>query len=335
MRISLLDRSRTRAGQSDAEAVASTIERAVRADELGFDRFWTAEHHAVPGIASAAPTVMLAAIGARTHRIRIGTGGVMVPNHAPLVVAEQALLLEALYPGRVDLGLGGSLGFTPAVRQALGRTALRDGEYAAEVDAVLSYLEGRAAITARPRVAPPGVFLLAIRDGLTIAAQRRLPAVVGGPLLNDPEAIAQYRSAFPDGGAQLMVSVDVAVADTAERARDLLLPEAWALAHSRQVGEFRALQPVSEVKRMLAEAPPRTTAGVRSWLDAAVFGTPDEVETALRALVARTGATELLATVSTYEREDTAAIDRFLASLREGGPALVNAPVRSRSTTRR
>ena len=155
MRISLLDRSRTRAGESDAAALATTIERAVRAEELGLHRFWTAEHHAVPGIAGAAPAVLLAAIGARTRSIRLGTGGIMVPNHSPLVIAEQALLLEALSPGRIDLGLGGSLGFTAPIRRALGRTALHEGEYPADIEKIRRYLSGRAEVTARPSVEPP------------------------------------------------------------------------------------------------------------------------------------------------------------------------------------
>ncbi len=321
MRISLLDRSRTRVGESDAEAVAATVQRAVGADALGFHRFWTAEHHAVPGIASAAPAVLLASIGARTRTIRLGTGGIMVPNHRPLVVAEQALLLESLYPGRVDLGLGGSLGFTAPVRRALGRTVLRDGEYAAEVEEVRSYLEGRAQITISPRVAPPPVFLLAIKDGLALAAELGLPAVVGGPLLQDTAAIGRYFRDFRPGATtpapHLLVSVDVAVADTAVRARELLLPEAWAYVDSRDVGEFRPLRPVQEVRRLLeTTASPRKRAAVDAWTAAAVAGTPDQVATSLRDLLARTGGAEVLASVSTHDRDDVRDTDEFLASLR-------------------
>lgn len=319
MRISLLDRARTRSGESDTAAVATTVERAVRADELGFERFWTAEHHAVPGIAGAAPTLLLAAIGARTRNIRLGTGGIMVPNHSPLVVAEQALLLEALYPGRVDIGLGGSLGFTAPVRRALGRTTLRAGEYEADIAEIRSYLNGDADITVRPRVDPPPVFLLAIKDGLPLAAELGLPAVIGGPLLRDAKAIDAYFRDFrpsartPD--PYLMVSVDIAVAATAERARDLLLPEAWAFADSRDVGEFRALQPVEDVRRMLDSARAKKIDGVNGWLDAAVSGTPDLVADTLTNLLGRTGASEILASVSAYDRDDVRKTDEFLASL--------------------
>lgn len=321
MRISLLDRARTRSGEPDAAAVATTVERAVRADELGFERFWTAEHHAVPGIAGAAPTVLLAAIGARTRNIRLGTGGIMVPNHSPLVVAEQALLLEALYPGRVDIGLGGSLGFTAPVRRALGRTTLRPGEYETDIEEIRSYLNGDADITVRPRVGPPPVFLLAIKDGLSLAAELGLPAVIGGPLLRDTQAIDAYFRDFRPGARTpdpyLMVSVDISVAETAERARDLLLPEAWAFADSRDVGEFRALQPVEDVRRMLGSTRTKKVDAVNGWMDAAVSGTPELVADTLTDLLERTGASEILASVSAYDRDDVRKTDEFLASLQD------------------
>ena len=131
MKVSLLDRSRTRLHVSDAEALRGSVARAVHAERVGYDRFWVAEHHAVPGIASGTPAVLLGAIGAQTSRIRIGSGGVMLPLHQPLVVAEQFLALDVLYPDRVDLGLGRSVGFTEPVRRALRR----------DLDAVQSFAE--------------------------------------------------------------------------------------------------------------------------------------------------------------------------------------------------
>lgn len=319
MRISLLDRSRTRSGESDAETVRATVDRAIRADELGFHRFWTAEHHAVPGIASSAPAVLLAAIGARTRRIRLGTGGIMVPNHRPLVIAEQALLLEALTPGRVDVGLGGSLGFTAPVRQALGRTRLGSGEYAAEVAEVRDYVNAQAGLTARPQTAPPPVFLLAIKDGLGLAAELGLPAVVGGPLLQNSTALARYRTDFRPSPAApepyLIASAEVSVAPSSSRARELLLPEAWAHAESREVGEFRPLRPTDEVQRLLETATSKKAAAVHAWIDTAVAGTPAEAANRLSALLERTGADEIMASVSAWDRSDVAAADELLDSL--------------------
>ena len=99
VRLSLLDRANSRRGSTEAEALARVLERAARAEELGYHRFWVAEHHGVPGIAGSAPAVLMAAVAARNRRIRVGSGGIMLPNHQPLVVAEQIATLEALHPG--------------------------------------------------------------------------------------------------------------------------------------------------------------------------------------------------------------------------------------------
>lgn len=321
MRISILDRSRTRHGEPDADrrALASTVDRAVRAEQLGFHRFWTAEHHAVPGVAGSAPAVVLAAIGARTSRIRLGTGGIMLPNHSPLVVAEQAMTLEALYSGRFDLGLGGSLGFTAPVREALGVTRLRDGEYSEQIRQVLAYLSGGADLTVRPQTDPPPVYLLAIRGGLALAAEFGLPVVAGGPVLGDADALGGYRKNFrPNAagdGPYLMVSADVSIAETEQRARDLLLPEAWAQAQSREIGEFRAMTSVDEARRLLERSSAKTREAAQRHVDAAIAGTADQVADQLRDLLERTGAAEVMVFASTYDRDDVAATDEALAGM--------------------
>src|SRR5919205_2854859 len=169
MRLSLLDRSRTRAGEPDAAALTGTVMRAVTAERLGYARMWVAEHHGVPGVAGAAPAVLLAAIAGRTTGIRLGSAGVMLPHHQPLVVAEQFATLSAFAPGRVDLGLGRSPGFTPPVRRALRET---ERDFAADLAELRAYLEGTAEITLRPQ--PEGavpMFVLATGRGLEVAAQ--------------------------------------------------------------------------------------------------------------------------------------------------------------------
>ena len=159
MRLSLLDRCRTRRGHPPSAALGHTRDRAIEAEHLGYARFWVAEHHAVPGIASGSPAVLLAGIGARTQRIRLGSGGVMLPNHRPLVVAEQFLMLEALHPGRIDLGLGRTLGFTAPVREALGRTEAGAESFAHEIAQLREHLEGTAALTAQPAgTSPPAAW---------------------------------------------------------------------------------------------------------------------------------------------------------------------------------
>ena len=249
MKASLLDRSRTRVGMPDAEALEATVARAVHAEQVGYDRFWVAEHHAVPGIASGTPAVLLAAIGARTHHIRIGSGGVMLPLHQPLVVAEQFLVLEALHPGRVDLGLGRSLGFTPPVRRALRRDHEDGDTFEDDLVELRGYLEGTAEVTARPSTGRPvPMHVLATGRGLDVAARLGLPVVVGGPVLESPEladALSRYRRGFrPHRGSEprVTVSLDVLVADDDATGRELALPEAWAMARSRQTGEFPPLE---------------------------------------------------------------------------------------------
>src|ERR1700720_4403891 len=117
--LSVLDLSPISAGQGEAQAVRDTVELAQFAERLGYYRFWVAEHHNIPSVASTAPEIMIGQIAARTSRIRVGSGGIMLPNHAPLRVAEAFHTLEALHPGRIDLGLGRAPGSEPAASRAL------------------------------------------------------------------------------------------------------------------------------------------------------------------------------------------------------------------------
>ncbi|MEE6272497.1 MsnO8 family LLM class oxidoreductase [Georgenia sp. MJ206] len=317
--LSLLDRSRTRAGEDHGAALHATIERAVRAEALGYHRFWVAEHHAVPGIASGAPTLLVAAVAGRTTRIRVGTGGVMLPNHRPLVVAEQMAMLEALHPGRIDLGVGRSLGFTAPVRAALGVKAYEPDAFGRDIAAVRAYLAGTGPVTAMPALdhAPP-VLVLATGRGLEVAAGLGLPVVVGGPLLrSDLAPLARYRRDFRASEAcrepYVIISLEVMVAGTREGARDLLLPEAWAMAASRSTGAFPPLEPVAAVTARTLTDKQRST--VEATLAGAVYGTAEEVTTELGTLIERTGADEVMASTSTYDRAELARADVALAAL--------------------
>lgn len=320
MRLSLLDRSRTRSGTPDAAAIGATVARAVHAEELGYDRFWVAEHHAVPGIASGTPAVLLAAIGARTSRIRIGSGGVMLPLHQPLVVAEQLLLLEALHPGRVDLGIGRSVGFTAPVRRALRREVDAVETFDDDLAELRGYLEGTGEITARPAAAHPvPLHLLATGRGIETAARHGLPVVVGGPVLDSddlPELLARYRRDFrPHDGSTPWVSVstDVLVADDDATARELALPEAWAMAVSRSTGEFPPLGPPSTIRAATWTSQVRQR--VEASLDRAVAGSPATVARRLEQLAERSGADELIVSGSTYDREALRASDAAVRGL--------------------
>ncbi|MGQ1839914.1 MsnO8 family LLM class oxidoreductase [Kocuria turfanensis] len=322
--LSLLDRASTRRGSTEAEALARVLDRAQRAEELGYHRFWVAEHHGVPGIAGSAPAVLMAAAAARTRRIRIGSGGVMLPNHQPLVVAEQAATLQALHPGRIDLGVGRSLGFTAAVRDALRTGKEAADRFGADLAELLAHLSGTAAVTARPRdhAATP-VFVLATGAGVDVAARAGLAVVLGGPTLFRPgpegatAVLERYRERFRPSSwwpqPYVVVSANVAVAGTREAARRLLLPEARALAVSRTRGEFPPLEPAGPAD---PEAlPDRERRLVEESLAASVHGTAPEVRAGLELLVARTGADELLVTGGAYDLEAQADSDRRLAAL--------------------
>ena len=313
MILSVLDRSRTRAGDPDGRALHDTLARARRAEELGYHRFWVAEHHAVPGIASGAPAVLLAAIGQATSRIRLGSGGVMLPQHQPLVVAEQFRMLEGLYPGRIDLGIGTSLGFTPAVRRALRRDEISDDEIDGDIREVLDYLASRAPITARPKTDPVPVHVLASRSGIARAARLGLPVVIGGPMVFSdqlPGLLAEYRAGFDGSAPHVMLSVDAFAAASTDRARELALPEAWAMAMSRRTGEFGPLEPVERI--LAQEWPDRVRARVEKHLRGVILGTPGEVADRLEELTSTTGADEVLVSTSTYSTEALAGLDEAL-----------------------
>jgi len=149
-RFSVLDRSRTRTGEDRAETLRATVRFAQQAEALGYHRFWVSEHHSVPGVAGSAPTVLAAAIASTTSRIRVGTGGVMLPNHQPLVVAEQFGVLEPLFPGRIDMGLGRSVGFTDGVRKALGCDKSDADDFTRQLEQLLGWFTGEQ--TAHPQV---------------------------------------------------------------------------------------------------------------------------------------------------------------------------------------
>ncbi|OIJ63198.1 LLM class flavin-dependent oxidoreductase [Streptomyces mangrovisoli] len=313
-RFSVLDRSRIRAGRPAGEALRDTVRLAREAEALGYHRFWVAEHHGVPGVAGSAPTVLAAAVAGATRTIRVGTGGVMLPNHRPLVVAEQFGVLESLFPGRIDMGLGRSVGFTDGVRRALGRDKDDAGDFAAQLDELLGWFRGTdpTGVRARPAeglAVPP--FVLAMGEGAAIAARAGLPMVIGD--LRDRDrmlrGIERYRSLFrPSPWAArpyVVVSGTVAVAGTPEEARRLLLPEAWSMAHARTRGTFPPLPPAEEVESLASSG--AMSAKERGFYEAGLAGQPagteEQVAEALEDVLKETEAQEVLVTTSTYDRE--------------------------------
>ncbi|WP_223167372.1 LLM class flavin-dependent oxidoreductase [Nonomuraea sp. SYSU D8015] len=313
---SILDRSLVRQGSDPAAALRDTVRFARQAEELGYHRFWVSEHHSVPGVAGSAPTVLAAAVAAATEEIRVGTGGVMLPNHRPLVVAEQFGVLESLYPGRVDMGLGRSVGFTGGIRRALGHGKEDADGFGDALGELLGYFTGTQ--TAHPGVHAlpaeglrPQVFVLAMGSGADLAAAHGLPMVIGaGPRMVD--AVARYRAGFRASAwaaePYVVVAADVAIGGTAEEAALLQLPEAWSMARSRTGGAFPPLVPAEEV--LALEMSPRERAHLEESLKGRIHGTEREVAVALDSLVEASGADEVLVTMNTYD------LDRRLDSYR-------------------
>ncbi|QGV82437.1 MsnO8 family LLM class oxidoreductase [Streptomyces ficellus] len=330
-RLSVLDRSRTREGEDGGQALRATVDLAREVERLGYHRFWVSEHHGVPGVAGSAPTVLAAAVAAATRTIRVGTGGVMLPNHQPLVVAEQFGVLESLFPGRIDMGLGRSVGFTDGIRRALGRGKKDADDFAGRLEELLGWFTGTQTahprVHARPaeglRVAP---YVLATGEGAAVAAAAGLPLVIGD-LKGRPKVVAsieRYRSAFRpsvwSAEPYVVVAGTVAVAATEEEARRLLIPEAWAMAYARTEGVFPPLAPPERIEGLPMTA--RQREFYASGLAGHVHGTEEQVRDALEEALKETAADEILVTTSTHDR--AALLDSYTRLARLAGLTSVN-----------
>ncbi|MEU2826598.1 MsnO8 family LLM class oxidoreductase [Streptomyces bacillaris] len=311
-RFSFLDRSRTREGHDGPQALRDTVVLAREVESLGYHRFWVSEHHSVPGVAGSAPTVLAAAVAAATSAIRVGTGGVMLPNHQPLVVAEQFGVLASLFPGRIDMGLGRSVGFTDGVRRALGHGKEDAEDFPGRLAELLGWIDGTQ--QAHPQVhARPAeglripAYVLAIGEGAAVAAAAGLPLVIGDLRGREKvlRAIEVYRRDFRPSARverpEVIVSGTVAVAGSAVAARRLLVPEAWAMAYARTHGSFPPLAPAEEIERRTMTAKEREL--YERGLDGHVHGTEEQVTEQLERAIEETGADEVLVTTSTYDRE--------------------------------
>ena len=267
LRLSVLDLVPVRSGQTSAGAVAASVRLAQLADRLGFTRYWFAEHHNMPAVASTTPPVLIAATAARTERIRVGSGGVMLPNHAPLVVAEQFAALEALAPGRIDLGIGRAPGSDPVITQLLrisGPTADVDRfpDHIADILCLLSpdgaslrLTSGREyAITATPAATEvPTLWLLGSSDySAKLAAELGLPYVFANHFSGEglERALELYRTEYQPSEAhptpETFLTVNASVAPTLEEARARALPQLRSMARLRTNRPMRPLETVEE-----------------------------------------------------------------------------------------
>lgn len=325
MKVSILDRANAVRGLSESDVLLQVIDHARHVEALGFHRFMVAEHHGVPGIPGSQPGMLATAVAAGTERIRVGTGGIMLPDHQPFVVAEQIGTLEALFPGRIDIGIGSSVGFTAPVRAALRQDDVHavKGRFPADLEELLSYLTGDADVTVRPfNDARTPIWLLANFRSLLLAAQHGLGVIVGGPSLVDRsrsshEGLDRYRARFQPSAflsePRAMVAINVAVADTKDAARKLLLPQLWAEVKSRTTGTFEALAHVSEMDESSLTA--RERARMAELLEMSILGTPRQVREQLDDLFRHTGVDEVLVTGDMSDVDGRARSEELLVNL--------------------
>ncbi|WP_030526419.1 LLM class flavin-dependent oxidoreductase [Phycicoccus jejuensis] len=313
--LSVLDLAPVRSDQSTADALAATRALARVADEHGYHRYWLAEHHNMPAVAATNPPVLAAMVAAATERIRVGSGGVMLPNHAPLVVAEQFALLEAAFPGRVDLGLGRAPGTDPVTAWALrsgggGVEADAAERFPDHVDTVLAMMSpdgvglrlasGDHVLRATPRATSvPTVWLLGSSDfSARLAASRGLPYVFAHHFSGrgTAEALALYRSQYQPSEAhpepRTLLTVNVVVAPTAEEAQRLALPNVRSMVALR-TGQRLAAQLLVEEAEAL-EVPPAHEALGAEMVGRWVVGAPDEAAAQVHDLAQTFGVDEVM-----------------------------------------
>ncbi len=324
--LALLDLVPVRAGQTSAEAVAASLDLARLADRLGLRRVWYAEHHNMPAVASTSPPVLAAAAAMATERIRVGSGGVMLPNHAPLTVAEQFAAIEAIAPGRVDLGIGRAPGSDPVITALLrssgaGSDVDRFPEHVTDILAMLGrdgaslrLAGGREyRVSATPAATgSPTVWLLGSSDySAGLAARLGLPYVFahhfGVPGLE--HALARYRGEYQPSdahpGPTTILTVNAVVAPTREEAMERALPQARVMARLRSGRPLRAAERIDEALATPdADLDAAAAASMTQW----VVDAPGPAADRLRELADRHGVDEVMLSpaAGAYAREDPA-----------------------------
>ncbi|MEO3824647.1 LLM class flavin-dependent oxidoreductase [Actinomadura sp. B10D3] len=322
VRFSVLDLAPVVSGSTSGQALRNTLDLARHAERLGYHRYWLAEHHAMPGIASSATAVLIGQVAAATSRMRVGSGGVMLPNHAPMVVAEQFGTLEALYPGRIDLGLGRAPGTDQATALALRRSpeALSVDDFPEQVIELRGYFGADSTVTPAAGNEPP-VWLLG-----SSGYSARLAGLLGLPFAfahhfsaeNTVPALALYRESFRPGALDepySMIGVSVTAAGTDERARELAAPQALAFLHLRQgrpgplpTPEAAASYPYTPLEQQMIDAR----------LADQVVGGPESVRKQLDALIERTAVDEVMVVTQVYDHADRLRSYDLLADLYAG-----------------
>jgi luciferase family oxidoreductase group 1 len=309
-RLSMLDLVGVREGYSVAQALEMALITAQKADSLGFTRYWLAEHHNMPGIASSATAVLIGHVAAGTQRIRVGSGGIMLPNHAPLTVAEAFGTLAELYPGRIDLGIGRAPGTDGPTMRALRRDRVESVEDfprdVAELERLLARAQPGQAIVATPGAGTevPIWLLGSSLYSAQLAAQRGLPYAFAshfapGQLL---DALAVYRSGYQPSQRwprpQVIVGVPVIAAPTDDEAQ-YLASSVFQRVHGIVTGQRGKLKPPQA--GFLQSLPPAHQAAISDFLAIAVIGGPETVHDGFARILDATQADEIMIVCDVFE----------------------------------
>ncbi|ULE31534.1 LLM class flavin-dependent oxidoreductase [Mycobacterium sp. IDR2000157661] len=326
MRLSVLDLVPVRTDQSTSDALAASTQLAQTADRLGYTRYWVAEHHNMPAVAATSPPVLIAHLAAHTEHLRLGSGGVMLPNHAPLAVAEQFALLEAAHPGRIDLGIGRAPGSDPVTSMALRGAAGRDDR---DIEAFPDYLDDVAALMgargvrvpipnqryvlkATPAaVTEPRLWLLgSSMYSAHLAAAKGLPYVFAHHFSGQgtAEALAVYRSEFRPSRRTpepvTFLTVNAVVAETTDEATALALPNLQMMARLRTGQPLGALDLVEDAQQQ--DLAPDAQRIAESAFGRAVVGDPTAAADQMQALAEKFGVDEIMVNPIASARRGTA-----------------------------
>ncbi|HVY28322.1 MAG TPA: LLM class flavin-dependent oxidoreductase [Polyangiaceae bacterium] len=324
--LSALDLVPVAQGSSSGQAIQRSLQLAEELDRLGYTRVWYAEHHNMPAIASTTPATLIALAAQRTQRLRVGSGGVMLPNHPPLQVAESFKMLESLYPGRVDLGIGRAPGTDQVTALALRRSreALLANDFPDQLAELLDFGVGLqrshpfVGVTAYPEEVPlPPVWLLGSSDfSAALAAKLGLGFAFAAHFSPDrpDRPMLAYRSEFQASeylaAPRAILAVSVICAETAEEAERLAssMQLSWVRLRSGRPSKIPAPEgalayPYTEQERAV----------VRAYRDLQIVGTPSAVQQRIQALVERTQADEVMVTTVTHDPEARLRSYRLLA----------------------
>jgi luciferase family oxidoreductase group 1 len=302
-------------GEAVGSAIARSVALARHVERLGYKRFWMAEHHSIAGLACSATSVLIGHVAAATETIRVGSGGVMLPNHAPLVIAEQFGTLASIYPGRIDLGLGRAPGGDWATMRALRRDLRQTGddfpELLAELEGFLAPEKPGAAVKAIPGQGTevPITLLGSSLYSAQLAARRGLPFAFAAHFAPELlyEAARQYRSQFQPGvlaKPHLIAAVPVVAAETDARARFLATSPQQRFLRLVRGEPVELVAPVESMDQIAHPWSPMERAAVEARLGAAIIGSNQTVRAGIELLLARTGADEVIVVTDLFKHED-------------------------------